>query len=181
DKKNIDINNYFPINAYGKSKLEADLSIIKLSDNYFKVQIIRTPVIYGPDCKGNFPKLQKLAKLMFIVPRITNQKSMIYIENFTEFIKQSINHMLEGVFYPQNSRYMSTSDILILTRKYMGKKTLQTTLMNPLLRFLSKYSSIFRKIFGNKTYDLSLSNYSLFNYNIVSVEESIKKSLEGHK
>ena len=45
-----------PIDFYGRSKLEADEAIQKLSDEKFKTIIIRAPMVYGPNCKGNFPK-----------------------------------------------------------------------------------------------------------------------------
>lgn len=50
-----------------------------------KTVIIRTPMVYGPNCKGNFPKLKKLAQISPIFPDIENQRSMIYIDNLCEF------------------------------------------------------------------------------------------------
>ena len=124
NKTHIDINKYNPVNAYGNSKLQADLEIQKLQNDKFNISIVRTPIIYGPNCKGNFPKLQKMASIMFLVPKITNQKSMIYIDNFAEFIKQLICHSSIGVFYPQNAKYMSTSEIVMITRHFKRKRTI---------------------------------------------------------
>lgn len=177
DKRHIDISKYNPLNAYGNSKLEADLAIQKLQNEEFLVSIVRTPVIYGPKCKGNFPKLQKMASFLFITPNISNQRSMIYIDNFSEFIKQLISRTAKGVFYPQNSEYMSTTKIIVITRKYQSKRTIQTRLFNLPLRFISKYFSSIRKAFGNKTYDLDLSNNNGFDYHVVGIEESIQRSI----
>jgi len=91
-----------PIDFYGRSKLEADLEIQKLNSDEFKTVIIRTPMVYGPGCKGNFPRLKKIAKLSPIFPNIENKRSMIYIDNLCEFIKRRIDSMDSGIFYPQN-------------------------------------------------------------------------------
>ena len=177
DKRHIDISKYNPLNAYGNSKLEADMAIQKLQNEKFLVSIVRTPVIYGPKCKGNFPKLLKMASMLSVVPNVSNQRSMIYIDNFSEFIKLLISRSANGVFYPQNSEYMSTTKIIVTARKYLRKRTIKTRLFNLPLRFMSKYISSIRKAYGNKTYDLNLSIEKGFNYHVVDIEESIQRSI----
>src|SRR5699024_5582973 len=44
-----------PNNFYGRSKLEAEERIRNLESNKFKIAIIRPPMIYGKDSKGNYP------------------------------------------------------------------------------------------------------------------------------
>jgi nucleoside-diphosphate-sugar epimerase len=174
---NIDLNLFNPINAYGKSKLEADLTIQNFMDENFNVLVLRSPVIYGLGCKGNFPKLQAIAKLNKFIPTIQNQKSMLHIDNLCEFIKQSILINLTGVCYPQNSEYISTSTIMILTRQYLGLKVVNISFLNPIILLLTKKSKYFRKIYGNKTYDMNVSIYEKFKYHVISTNDSIKKSL----
>ena len=59
-----------PTNFYGQSKLEADKKLNKLSNNKFKVALIRPPMIYGKGCKGNYPTLRKIALRSLIFPKI---------------------------------------------------------------------------------------------------------------
>ena len=70
-----------PSDFYGRSKFEADLAIQKMVNESFVVAIMRPPVIYGPGCRGNFPRLLDLAKKTFVFPNITNSRSMLYIED----------------------------------------------------------------------------------------------------
>lgn len=42
-----------PEDEYGKSKLKAELELLKLEDESFKVSIIRTPIVYGHGVKAN--------------------------------------------------------------------------------------------------------------------------------
>lgn len=164
-----------PIDFYGKSKLEADETIHKLEDKNFKTVIIRTPMVYGPGCKGNFPKLKKVAKILPVFPNIDNARSMIYIDNLCEFIKQVIDKEKSGVVYPQNKEYVSTKSIIQEMAKCMKKKMLVIKIFNPLLKMLSRKINYINKIFGNKVYDKKLSGD--FSYCIVEFEESIRRSI----
>lgn len=160
---------------YGKSKLEADIAIQKLEDENFKVVIVRTPMVYGPNCKGNFPKLKRLAKITPIFPNIENQRSMIYIDNLCEFFRQIIEKQKNGVFYPQNREYISTKQIIRVMAEGMNKKVYFTKLFNPILKLLSRKINIINKVFGNKVYDKELTND--FSYIVVENEESIRRSI----
>ena len=160
---------------YGKSKLEADIAIQKLEDENFKVVIVRTPMVYGPNCKGNFPKLKRLAKITPIFPNIENQRSMIYIDNLCEFFRQIIEKQKNGVFYPQNREYISTKQIIRVMAEGMNKKVYFTKLFNPILKLLSREINIINKVFGNKVYDKELTND--FSYIVVENEESIRRSI----
>ena len=66
-----------PENAYGQSKLNAELGLNELNDESFRVAIIRPPMIYGKESKGNYAKLSKLAKITPVFPDFKNERSMI--------------------------------------------------------------------------------------------------------
>lgn len=160
---------------YGDSKLQADMELQKMSDEKFNTVIIRTPMVYGPNCKGNFPKLKKIAKLLPIFPNIDNQRSMIYIDNLCEFFKQVIDGEKCGIFFPQNRDYISTKEIIKVMCDEMDKKVWFTSIFNPILKLLSKKISYINKVFGSKGYDKKLSGD--FNYIVVENEESIRRSI----
>ena len=61
-----------PTTLYGISKLKAEEKIDKLNDGVFKVVIIRSPIVYGRNCPGNFSMLKKYATKMIIFPKISN-------------------------------------------------------------------------------------------------------------
>ena len=146
-----------PSDFYGDSKLQADLAIQQLADETFTVSIMRPPVIYGPGCKGNFPKLLKLAKYAFIFPDINNRRSMIYIDNFCECVRQIIDETKGGIFFPQNGEYVSTKDVIIKARKIAGHGTLILPCPRFICNLLGK-SQTFNKAFGSKIYARDLSN-----------------------
>ena len=169
-----------PANFYGDSKLQAEIGIKELGDEVYRVAILRPPMIYGKGSKGNYPILAKLAKKLKIFPSVKNQRSMIYIENFLEFVKKVIDNEDSGVFFPQNSQYVSTVDMVKKISEVSGRKIIVTSLLNPFVWIASKIpgriGQLVNKAFGNFTYDMELSNYD--NYRIYNFKESIRKTEE---
>ena len=60
--------------AYGKSKLEAENLVSQLQDDSFVVATLRPPMIYGKGCKGNYPRLSKLARLTPVFQRLKTKE-----------------------------------------------------------------------------------------------------------
>lgn len=165
-----------PIDFYGDSKLQADLLLQKMETTNFKVVIVRTPMVFGPGSKGNFPLLVKIAKLSPIFPKIDNQRSMIFIDNLSNFLMKIIIGNLSGIFFPQNSDYFSTTEIIRTIRDLMNKRIILTPIFNWLIIALSSKFRLLNKIYGNKIY--TKDTFIPFDYVCVSNIESIKKTIE---
>jgi nucleoside-diphosphate-sugar epimerase len=166
-----------PTNFYGRSKLEADLFIQKMADQVFRPVIIRTPMVYGPGCKGNFPKLVQLAKLCPVFPDLNNERSLIYIDNLCEFLRLVIDREAAGIFYPQNRDYLATKEIVAILAGQMGKKVWFIKSFNPLLKLLAKKIGLINKVFGAKAYDRALSDVFDWIYCVIPTSESVRKSI----
>lgn len=141
-----------PENAYGQSKLEADLYIQSLNSESFKTLVIRTPMVYGEGCKGNYPKLLKLAEKLPIFPKIHNKRSVIEIHNLAKFFKTSIDSNLSGVVYPQDDEYMDTTKVMTEHRKSLGKKSHESIFLRWCVKFASLFISSFKKMYSSKIY-----------------------------
>jgi len=164
-----------PADFYGDSKLQADLKIQSMNSTDFKTAVVRTPVVYGPGCKGNFKKLIKLSEITPVFIDLDNKRSMIYIDNLSSLIEQIIINNRSGLFYPQNADYVSTKQIIEVAAKSSGRKIYFTSSFNFLIKLASKRISIVNKIFGNKIYDKNLSRSN--EYQICDFETSIQKSI----
>jgi nucleoside-diphosphate-sugar epimerase len=162
-----------PNSAYGKSKIEAEELINKLQDNSFTVATLRPPMVYGKGCRGNYPRLVGLALKTPIFPKVDNKRSMIYIDNLSEFVKQLIDNRSGGLFFPQNAEYVNTSEMVRLIAEAHGKRIVMTKLFNPLLRLLDV--STVNKVFGDLVYDMSMSKYER-DYRVCGFGESILKT-----
>lgn len=160
-----------PTDFYGKSKLQAEILLEQLKDKHFKIAIIRPPMIYGKNSKGNYPKLSKLAQTTFIFPKMKNERSMLHIDNLCEFIRCIISYELDGIYFPQNKEYVCTSELVKEIANVHNRALYLTSLFNFVLKRLFKLDVI-KKLFGNLTYHKEISEYE-FNYRVVNFKESI--------
>lgn len=169
-----------PNGFYGDSKLQAENGLHELESEEFKVCILRPCMIYGPNAKGNFPRLAKLACKTPVFPEWHNKRSMLYIDNLAEFVKQAIERELEGTFYPQNRELADTVEIIRFFAKEVGHKVWITRLFNPFIGLGSFILQPINKMFATYYYDPKMSKME-FDYQLVSFEESLKKVADSLK
>lgn len=167
-----------PSNCYGDSKVQAENGILSLSNEKFNVVIIRSPMIYGKGCKGNYPILVKFAKKLPFFPLVTNSRSMIYIENLSEFIRLMIANGEHGIFWPQNAEYSNTSQMVKMIAEVYGQNIRLTKLFNWCLPVARLITGLIDKAFGNLCYEQGLSSYQSYTYQVVSLQESIRRTKE---
>ena len=142
-----------PVTAYGSSKLEAEKGIASLADDRFAVCILRPPMVYGPDAKGNYRLLEKLTSYLFFCPTVQNKRSLVSIDNLCEFIRERIDDVRSGVFFPQDPFPVSTVSLIEQIASRKGKKLWKTSLFNPLIRILSRTTPVGKKAFGDLVYE----------------------------
>ncbi|MGQ7395314.1 NAD-dependent epimerase/dehydratase family protein [Streptococcus suis] len=163
-----------PSDFYGDSKWQAEQKLSGLANDDFKIVIVRPPMIYGKGSKGNYPKLSKLAQKTPVFPKISNSRSMLHIDNLCEFILQAIERKIEGVYFPQNSEYVTTSELVAKIAQVHNKKIYLTKLFNPIIRLFFGFDTV-KKVFGNLVYEKELSQYD-FEYQVIEFEESINST-----
>lgn len=188
-----------PANFYGDSKWQAEqklqalaresescvtdapgaATVKKLPLSGFQVAIIRPPMVYGRNSKGNFPLLVKLAEKMPVFPDIPNQRSMIYVENLAEFIRLLIESGKGGTFLPQNREYVTTAQMVREIAKAQGKTVRLWKALNPFVKLAAvlpgKIGGMANKAFGTLTIDRALSEQDFQGYQIYSLEESVRR------
>lgn len=168
-----------PANFYGDSKWQADIGVRELKDDSFTVAVLRPPMIYGKNSKGNYPTLAKMAKRLPIFPDVQNERSMLYIENLCEFLSQIMIRGEGGIFWPQNAEYTRTSDMVKIIGEVSGHRVRVSKAWNWVVGLAShipgKISGLTNKAFGNLSYEKNMSNYD-FNYQVVNLKESIMRT-----
>lgn len=162
-----------PTSHYGRSKLEAEHMLSSLAGESFHVAILRPPMVYGKECKGNYPRLARLALKCPFFPDIENRRSMIYIDNLCEFVRLLIDDNGYGLFFPQNDEYVCTAEMVSLIAKARGKTIRFVKIFNPLIRVLRL--SIIHKLFGDLKYQKWISEYRQ-PYCVVDFEQSINNT-----
>lgn len=147
-----------------------------------RVAILRLPMVYGRGSKGNYPLLAKLAGRLPFFPDVRNQRSMIYIENLCEFIRQRIEEGKGGLYFPQNPEYTATSRMVREIAAARGKKVRLLKIMNPLVALAShmpgKVGNMANKAFGSLTVDMGMSG-DVESYCLYDLRESIRRTETG--
>ena len=169
-----------PANFYGNSKWLGDVGVRKLGNEHFKVAVLRPPMIYGKDSRGNYPTLAKLARRLPIFPDVENKRSMLYIENLCEFVGLIILSGEGGIYFPQNAEYSTTSDLVKAIGNTAHSPVRLSKTLTPAVELAKKVpgkvKGLADKAFGSSYYDQRLSQYSGLDYQKVSLEESIKRT-----
>ncbi|MCI9072832.1 MAG: hypothetical protein HFH80_08540, partial [Lachnospiraceae bacterium] len=144
-----------------------------------QVAILRLPMVYGRGSRGNYPLLAKLADRLSFFPNVHNQRSMIYIENLCEFLRQRIEEGRGGLYFPQNPAYTSTSQMVREIAAAHGKKLRLLKALNPLVALASRMpgrvGALTNKAFGNLIYDREMSG-DMEAYCLYGLEESIRRT-----
>ena len=164
-----------PKSNYGRAKLEAEEGISPLNDDNFKVCILRPPMVYGKDCKGNFVKIKKLVERLPVFPCLKNERSFIYVENLSSFVKLCIDNSLSGLYFPQNKERVQTVMMAKAIAKGMNKKLFASRILGFFVWLIRPHVAMAKKAFGTLVYE----NTEDFDYNYCTVDfdESIYRSI----
>lgn len=165
-----------PNGFYGDSKLQAEIGLKELECDTFKICILRPPMIYGPNSKGNFLRLGWLATKTPFFPAWHNKRSMLYIDNLAECVKQLILLEKSGTYYPQNKELADTVKIVRFFAKKYNHSIWVSRIFNPFVWLGSHFLQPLNKMFASYYYDSKMSIYD-FDYQIVTEEDSFE-SLE---
>ncbi len=108
---------YAPITDYAVSKMEAEILLQKISQDFdMEIVIIRPPLVYGPKVSANFKSLIRLAATGLPLPfgGIENLRSFVSVSNLTSLIVKCVDHPLAGnqTFLVSDDLDVSTSELL---------------------------------------------------------------------
>lgn len=173
-----------PVDAYGKSKLEAETRIMKLNDETFIVSVIRTPVVYGVGVKGNILKIAKFVKAQKIIPfkGINNKRAMVYIDNLIALIYQVIEKQKSGIFLASDGKIISTSEFVELLIASSGKSRYFITFpvfFQKLIKLLKP--DLYNRLFGSIEIDSSKSFKKLNFSPPYSIAKGLSEVMESLK
>lgn len=143
-----------PKSNYAIAKNNADLAIRAMAEENFRVAILRPPMVYGRGCKGNYQLLKKFALKSPVFPSLSNQRSMIFVDNLAQFVQKMVDEESEGLFFPQDAQYVNTVDMVGRIAQIHGKKIGFWGLFNPFVRLgLALGVPVLEKVFGDLTYE----------------------------
>lgn len=116
-----------PSDPYALSKWEAEQELARIAaTSGMEVVILRPPLVYGPEVKGNFLSLLKICRLAPPLPlaAIANRRSLLYRGNFVDAIRTVTRAPVRGgcqTYLLRDGRDLSTPELLRALAAALGR------------------------------------------------------------
>lgn len=144
--------------AFGASKAEAERGLLALPAAP-EIVVIRPTLVYGPNAKGNFGALARMASLPFPLPfaATRSRRSMVYIGNLCSALEFAAERNgLSGSVYTVTDpgEPLQLPEVIAALRAGLGRprNLLSTPWLPGLLRTIGA-GNIAEKIFGDSVFD----------------------------
>ncbi len=176
-----------PTDSYAKSKFEAEKILwdISLKTN-LEVIVVRLPLVYGPEVKGNLARLIKITKSGLPLPlkSIQNKRSMIGIDNLIDFLIKCVDHpdAIGKTFLISDGEDLSTPDLIKLIAKSINRPVRLFHFPILFLKFFSLFVGRKKEIdrlIGSLQIDTTYSKKILNWKPKISVFEGIRRMVQG--
>jgi nucleoside-diphosphate-sugar epimerase len=174
-----------PQDPYGISKWEAEQVLHKISvETGLEVVIIRPPLVYGPNAKGNFASIMNWLRLGIPFPfgSIDNRRSLVGLDNLCDLISRCVDHPSAAgqTFMVSDDEDLSTPELLKRTALAMGIKSRLINVPQPLLQFSAGFfgrGDFAQRLFGSLQVDISKTKDILNWEPPLSVDEGLKRAV----
>jgi nucleoside-diphosphate-sugar epimerase len=175
-----------PLDAYGRSKMEAEQGLLEMATNTgLEVVIIRLPLVYGPGVKGNFASLIKWIRSGVPLPLgdVHNRRSMIALDNLVSFIALCADsaaspNAKDQVFLVSDGEDISTTELLRRVAKAYGCRARLFSAPMRLMRMAAQSmgkASVADRLWGSLVVDDSKARQLLGWQPPSSMDEQLKK------
>ena len=115
-----------PQDPYGISKWEAEQALQRVAEETgLEIVIVRTPLVYGADVKGNFVQLISVLKRGLPLPfaSVSNKRSLLYVDNLVDALLLCATHPEAAgqTYLVSDGEDLSTPDLLHKLSIAMGQ------------------------------------------------------------
>lgn len=115
-----------PADTYAVSKWEAEQALMRVQqETGMEVVIIRPPLVYGPNARGNFGSLVRWIEKGIPLPlgAVHNKRSFVGVDNLVDLIIRCMDHpaAVNQVFLAGDGEDLSTTDFLLCVASAMGR------------------------------------------------------------
>lgn len=178
-----------PHSPYALSKWEAEQALQKIAaETGLEVVIVRPPLVYGPNAKGNFATLMAVVRKGLPLPfkNVHNARSFIYVENLADALIACATHEQAAgkTFLVSDGEDVSLSDLLRKLSILLGRKTRLFGLPNCVLRFLFRLAGkhdLVNKLLDSLQVDSSKIREELNWQPPYSLDEGLRATVKGYQ
>lgn len=178
-----------PQDPYGVSKWEAEQVLHQVAkETGLEVVIVRPPLVYGPDVKGNFAQMISVVARGVPLPfaSVNNKRSLIYVKNLVDALILCATHpsAAGNTYLLSDGEDVSTSDLLRKLAVATGKKprlfSCPVVLLELAARMFGKSAQVGR-LLGSLQVDSSKIRRELGWMPPFSMDDGLKATVEDKK
>jgi len=172
-----------PVDDYASSKYQAEQKLLELAiQTGMEVVIIRSPLVYGPEAKGNFGSLIAWANKGIPLPlgSIDNKRSLVALDNLVDLILTCIKHPAAAnqIFFAGDGEDLSTTELLQGIAKAAGMSSRLLPVPASVLMFMASLlgkKKMAQRLLGSLQVDISKARDLLGWTPPLSVEEGLRR------
>jgi nucleoside-diphosphate-sugar epimerase len=177
-----------PQDAYGQSKLEAEVGLLQIAEQTgMEVVIIRPPLVYGPGVKANFARMINWVKKGRLLPFggvTSNRRSMVGIDNLIDLIIVCVKHPAAAnqVFLVSDDEDLSTSDLLLRLAAALRRPACLINVPEPILLWGAKLigqQMSMQRLLGSLQVDIAKTKNLLEWLPVLSMDEGLGRAVAG--
>jgi len=115
-----------PASPYAQSKLEAERVVADtLGGSATEFVVLRAPLVYGANAKGNFARLVRLVQSGVPLPfaSIQNRRSVVFVDNLVDAIVRALDHPAAAgrTYVVSDGQDVSTPDLIARIAAGLGR------------------------------------------------------------
>ena len=139
-----------PLDAYGRSKAEAEEGLHSLADETFAVTVLRIPLVCGPGVKGNLRRLIGLVRKVPLLPLggIENRRSLLTLTTLRQALERLIESRMGGTFLIADHPALSTSELVMR----IGRASGRVPFLLPIPLWLRQLAEVWRPALANRLF-----------------------------
>jgi dihydroflavonol-4-reductase len=147
DGKPIDeTRDYYPLTAYGRSKVEAE-KIVKSFFDKFSATIVRPPAVYGPRDYAIYEYFKSMSR--GLQPLIGFDNKLVSLIHGVDLVKGFIlagesEVSASNIYFISSEKFYNWRDVGAMTQQLLGRKTLRVVVPH----FAVKTTAFFSQVFG---------------------------------
>ncbi len=173
-----------PNTVYGRSKAAAEEGLAGMAENgTMSITVIRAPMIYGANARGNFGRLMWAVRAGIPLPfqHIENRRAFLGIDNLSSFVHHCLNSLHPSpfrVFLLADNEQVSTPDFIRLLARASKRSARLLPVPHLLLRASMKPLGLGDALIGSLEMNIAKANATGWHCPL-TLDEGLSRAVEG--
>jgi len=142
------------VSSYGKAKREAEKLVLEAGQHGLQPTIFRLPMVYGPGCKGNLPRMiRAIARGRFpVLPETGNRRSMVDVRDVVQaaMLAAGSESAAGKTYIVTDGQVYSTRQIYEWICAALSRPVPHRAIPLPMLRIVARMGDVITRLIGRR-------------------------------